>query len=1022
MKKIIVLLTFVLMLCLISCESSGTTKPTEQVEKSILINYYVGDDLVYRDKYFDKIELIDYQKADYAFGGWYLDPAFEHPYDASKEDTYFENPTMSLYAKMERIMKDFGIELFGLVDGAVVLNPAFRWENSNEDSSFNVKLMKGEEVIEELTTENNFYQVKNDLQGLTDYKFVVLGAESEHENSISFRTMSKPTSSITKISLANPFSDGAVIQRNKEIEFSGYGPEFQVIKVEVAGSEYYGVANDEGAFTIKVKAQPASFEAQDVTFTNGKNVSMTLADILFGDVYLFAGQSNMQWQTNQSDYMQSDIDKLIKSSVRFFAQDVVTSTTKKESVTNGRWFKPTQTNVMYFSAIATMSGAFMSTTLQGEAPIGIITAYQGDTNIANWMGSEYYFGTCATKYLHYNAMVYPLRHTKLTGVVWYQGCNNSAAGCDYKDLLLDFFTNYRELFNSEKLPFYVIGLACYDGDSGNNFDFSYVRESQAKACAEDDDAYFISTVDDGDPTYIHPRAKRYICERVAKSIAGSIYGKNYATEGPSYKEHVVSGNVVTILLNNAKGLKATGEIKGLYLAGEDGKYYEANAQISGETIVATCAKVPNPVYVKYGFGKSPFVNIFNRDNFAITPFRTDNYNTNIDLFDYESIAKYTFHPDGSRMELFIDNTNNNLRITKINDGKTYGSVRLDKWGAIAYLPEGFQIRIIGHNSGAAITFRAIEGDSYEVWGYKIVDDFEGERTFTISVGDFVAVYNKKNNIFEPQKISYIELMVEVNGAATFELCEARFISIDRTKPMNFTISQVAENASTITVDVSKALFAESFELTIREKDASDPLYVKEQNESHFVIPKEGFKNDIPYYISVIAKNELGETEALNNGFVFYLKDANKFTVCNFDFQNQAALDAYMASSMAVHQGLICTLEDQGVKITSTGAGWQNFIFKLESGAGNGMSKLQFKADFSNYHGQVIMQLADTSWKTYSYTINLNENNEGIFVINFSDFVTGDTPFTTQTLMWVMFNFNDNVGNGYIILDDVVLLK
>ena len=201
--------------------------------------------------------------------------------------------------------------------------------------------------------------------------------------------------------------------------------------------------------------------------------------------------------------------------------------------------------------------------------------------------------------------------------------------------------------------------------------------------------------------------------------------------------------------------------------------HKAKATIINNQIVASCEKVNNPCYIKYGFGKSPFVNIFNKDGFAITPFRTDNYNTNIDLFDYEATDNYYFHPDGSNMQISIKN--NNLVITKENDGKGFGSIRLDKWGAIAYKPESFAFTIIGNNSNATISIRFVEGDSYEIWGYKIIDDFEGAKTFKIDCSELSVMYNKQNDVFEPQKISYVEIMIECNGNASFELVEARFI-------------------------------------------------------------------------------------------------------------------------------------------------------------------------------------------------------------------------------------------------------
>ena len=111
----------------------------------------------------------------------------------------------------------------------------------------------------------------------------------------------------------------------------------------------------------------------------------------------------------------------------------------------------------------------------------------------------------------------------------------------------------------------------------------------------------------------------------------------------------------------------------------------------------------------------------------------------------------------------------------------------------------------------------------------------------------------------------------------------------------------------------------------------------------------------------------------------------------------------------------------GVKIDSAGNGWQQFIFKLETGAGKDMTKLKFTADFTNYNGDVVLQLSDTNYNNYTFRLDLSEKRSGTFTIDFSNFTFGSTPFTTQNLMWVMFNFDDYTGNGYILLDDVQLL-
>ncbi len=1025
MKRIIYFVSLAfLVLFTMACENNTTTDSqttvTTKEDKKITINYYDGDLLLESIEYTNEITLYTYEKEGYRLVGWYLDKGLTMPYKESKANQYFSIGTINLYAEMENIMTDFKIESIGKLNDKSYLNPAFKWSNIRNDGSFEVKLYKDNELIDSGNTSLPKYHVAKMLDKNTTYKLVVKGMESGIENELEFKTIESYSNTINTITFADPYANGMVIQRDVKNVIAGTGPVNQIISVTLENKSYYGASDSNGYFEVEIDAHSGSFDPVTINVSNGVNVSKDLTDILFGDLYLFTGQSNMQWTTQGSDYTDDDVMKLLDSTVRFFSQDVNTSTTKLEKTKNGKWFTPTAYNVKNFSAIATITGALLGDELSSEVPVGIITAYQGDTNIANWMGSEYYTGSVSTKYLHYNAMIYPLRHTNLKAVVWYQGCNNSAAGCEYKDYLLKYFENYRDLFNNPELSFYVIGLACYDGDSGNNFDFSYVRESQAAACALDDNAYFISTCDDGDRSYIHPQAKHYICERVAKSILATFYYKPYYKEGPTYKSHTVDGNKVTIEFDNAKGLKSKGKITGLYLASSDGKYFEATASIKGETIVASCDKVSNPVYIKYGFGKSPFVNVFNRDDFSLVPFRTDELNTNIDLFDYDKTSDYTFHPDGSKMEISITD-DNNLLIKKTGDGKTYGSIRLNKWGAVAYLPEGFRLTIKGSNSGASISMRFIEGDSNEIMSYRVVDDFEGLKTFDIGIGDFTAVYNKKNGVLDSQKIGYIELMIEKIGEVTIELVEARFVHIERTEPMSFQITSVSEIDDNINVSVSKALFADEYTLTVLDA-SNNTIYAKTQTESTFIFSKSTLQLENAYYINVKATNELGETDASNSGYVFYLKDDSKVTICNFDFKNQDALDAYMSSSMRVHSDITCTLKNGKGEIKVSSNSWQQFIFELEAGSGSGMTKLEFYADFSGYSGFVYMQLADTGYNTYQYIINLTEKNEGIFTINLNDFTKGDTHFTNQTLMWVMFNFKDPQAGDTIILDNICLKK
>ena len=824
-KMLFIVLAIALIVCFVACEvtpatSTDTDTTTDVVEtpsepaaetptepttetpseppetpttttRELTVRYYDGETLLDTKVYTRKITLIDYTNEDRLFFGWYTDPECQTEYEASKTSQYFELKNINLYAKTENIMETFEITITGKVsENETVLNPLFTWAAGGE-TSFVAALYLNNALVDSKNLTSPSFRSGKKLKVNSEYVLSVTGG-SGAKSLIRFKTVNGTnTTAITPITMSDPFMDNMVLQRGVPNVISGIGPANALISVtmttETATEHYSAVSNDKGRFEVTLPVRAASFTPSTIRIETGlvsagTPVEKTISNVLFGDVYLFAGQSNMQWLTKDSDYEQSDIDAFSDSYVRFFCQNVVTSATKKQNVTNGRWFIPGGTNCDWFSAIATMTGSFLGTALKEETPVGILTAYQGDTNIANWMGEEYYSGTCSTKNLHYNAMVYPLHDANLSGVVWYQGCNNSAAAYDYKTLLGDLFRNYRDLFRKEDLPFFVIGLACFDGDKDaqgkldpmhNPYDFSFVRESQAAACAADENAYFISTCDDGDPTYIHPRAKRYICERVAKSIGVAIYGNAGYAEGPSYKSHEVVGNTVTIELNNAEGLTATGEITGLYLAGADGKYHAATAAILDGKIVASSDKVTSPVYVKYGFLRSPFVNIYNKDGFVITPFRTDVYDTNIDLFEYDTVANYTFHPDGAAMEVALTE-GGNLSVSMANDGKGYGSVRLEKYSAIAYHPERLAVTFVGKNTGAKIYVRFVEG-SGEIWGCEILDNFTGEQTVFVDVDDFTVLYDEKDHVFDTQKIKSVEFLIKYDGALTLEVCNVRFV-------------------------------------------------------------------------------------------------------------------------------------------------------------------------------------------------------------------------------------------------------
>ena len=225
-------------------------------------------------------------------------------------------------------------------------------------------------------------------------------------------------------------------------------------------------------------------------------------------------------------------------------------------------------------------------------------------------------------------------------------------------------------------------------------------------------------------------------------------------------------------VKNGEGLYAKGEIVGFKLAGTDGKYIDATASIEDGKILLSSDKVSSPVYIKYGFSKSPFLNVYNKDGFLMSPFRTDRYNRDIDLLDYSDEENYS-QAGGDEMtcEILSAEGETVLRVTKASGENGYGILSLSKWGAIGYLESAFRIRVIGENSGAKILFRIREG-SYEIWACSFTDDFVGEKELLFPLSAFRCVDHPVDGSIDLQAVMNIDLAIEKQGAASLTILGA----------------------------------------------------------------------------------------------------------------------------------------------------------------------------------------------------------------------------------------------------------
>jgi sialate O-acetylesterase len=243
----------------------------------------------------------------------------------------------------------------------------------------------------------------------------------------------------------------------------------------------------------------------------------------------------------------------------------------------------------------------------------------------------------------YNAMVAPLTHYAIKGVIWYQGESNSGNSKQYRVLFSILIADWREKWRQGNFPFLFVQLpninkpateAVQDQDR-----WPGLREAQAKALALPNTG-MATIIDVGDPDEVHCKDKLDIGVRLSLVARHLVYGEDIVYTGPTYDSMKVKGNRISITFKNTGGGLTIGtapwtpsgriqpvssELKGFAIAGPDRNWHWAQARINGDQVIVSCDQATNPVAVRYGWADNPPCNLYNKEKLPAAPFRTDDW-------------------------------------------------------------------------------------------------------------------------------------------------------------------------------------------------------------------------------------------------------------------------------------------------------------------------------------------------------------------------------------------------------------
>ncbi|MBY0013406.1 glycosyl hydrolase [Paenibacillus typhae] len=460
--------------------------------------------------------------------------------------------------------------------------------------------------------------------------------------------------------LINPlFSSHMVLQREQDIELYGWDAPGSQVNVQLDDKTYRGTAGVDGEWRISIGSHPAG-EPHTLT-VNGSDETVTLEDILFGDVYLASGQSNMAFKVSEVMNASEEISRATNPDIRFFTVPQLTSRYPVSVIQSQKqWQVISPATAGELSAV----GYFFARKLTEATgvPVGIIFSAVGGTKAENWTSYETLqsmpslaqaagdirsgaanVDTATSPTALYNGMIAPLAAYKLKGVLWYQGESNWGEYRYYKALPA-LIQDWRQTFSNPQLPFAIIQISAFGtlqspdnpAQDDSNPGLAVIRDAQLQTVLGDPLTTLVTTTDIGNPDDIHPTNKQDVGLRAAIGVLNKFYAKSGESAGPVFRSMQKSGSGLILSFDHADsglmagaktGLDAVKEdstgLRGFAVAGLDGKYYWADAQIAGNTVVVSSAQVSDPVSVKYNWNDSPVGNLYNKEGLPATPFRTD---------------------------------------------------------------------------------------------------------------------------------------------------------------------------------------------------------------------------------------------------------------------------------------------------------------------------------------------------------------------------------------------------------------
>jgi sialate O-acetylesterase len=482
------------------------------------------------------------------------------------------------------------------------------------------------------------------------------------------------------------FTGGAVLQRDKPVPVWGKADAGEKVSVTFAGQKISTTTAADGRWMVLLEPLATSSESADLVIA-GKN-TVTVHDVVVGEVWLCSGQSNMEWPVARAMNAEAEIAAANFPLLRHVRIEHVVAEAPADRVATSGWQAATPQTVGGFTAV----GYFFAREIHQKlgVPIGLVHSSWGGTPIESWLSpaalaSDPAFAVANERWRQtlaefparnaayeqqlaewnaaaaaanakgpaeaaafakqkprpraprgagdswtptglFNGMIAPLVPYALRGALWYQGESNAEHAPEYHALFAAMIRAWRGHFGQGEIPFYWVSLAAYAPADPTNRTYAFLREAQTKTLALPNTGQALA-IDLGDPKNIHPTNKQEVGRRLALLAKNRDYGIVGDDTGPTFAGATREGTTMRVRFSHAGGGLIAREkpVQALELAGADRVFYPADGRIERDTLIVTSPKVREPVAVRYAFTNAPEANLFSGAGLPAVPFRSDEW-------------------------------------------------------------------------------------------------------------------------------------------------------------------------------------------------------------------------------------------------------------------------------------------------------------------------------------------------------------------------------------------------------------